>query len=217
MKEAKRKNNVPGRTYGGLTPEMRQATRRNKFLIAGLEVFGTLGFRKATVKGLCNEAGLTDRYFYESFSGLDKLLMAVYEQCMTKLRKRILHAIFDEYARTDANHAISVALETYFTELEDPRIARICMVEMEGISDEVNNLYYLYINNFAKLLIVLGNKAFPSWQISPKEKEMIGVSLIGALRQLATNWLISNYQADKKILVCAGSKLFFGTISLIEQ
>ena len=52
---------VTGRAYGGLAPEDRAAARRARFIEAGIELFGTQGFRAATVRGVCAAAGLTDR------------------------------------------------------------------------------------------------------------------------------------------------------------
>ena len=65
------------RPYGGLAMEERVAARRARFIEAGVELFGTQGFRGATVRGVCAAAGLTDRYFYESFPTLEALLAAV--------------------------------------------------------------------------------------------------------------------------------------------
>src|ERR1700710_181396 len=67
-----------GRAYGGLALEDRVAARRARFIEAGIELFGTQGFRAATVRGICAAAGLTDRYFYESFASLEALLAEVY-------------------------------------------------------------------------------------------------------------------------------------------
>src|ERR1700750_1425158 len=65
------------RPYGGLAMAERVAARRARFIEAGTELFGTQGFRGATVRGICAAAGLTDRYFYESFETLEALLSEV--------------------------------------------------------------------------------------------------------------------------------------------
>ncbi len=205
-----------GRTYGGLTPKQRQKQRYEQFLQAGLEVFGTTGFRTATVRGLCKQAKLTDRYFYESFGSLEKLLMAIYERCMLALKQRILLAISDEYSKTNASQAIIAGLDAYFEELENSKVARICMVELEGISAEVNQLYYGYIEDFAKVLVSLANYAFPNWSLNSQQQQVIGISLVGAMRQAATNWLISDYEMDRHTLVTTTSQLFLGIIKLLE-
>ena len=45
-------NSAPARSYGGLAMEERVAARRARFIEAGIELFGTQGFRGATVRGI---------------------------------------------------------------------------------------------------------------------------------------------------------------------
>ena len=44
-----------GRPYGGVAPEARAAERRDALIRAGTRVFGTVGFRKATVRAICQD------------------------------------------------------------------------------------------------------------------------------------------------------------------
>jgi len=210
-------SNRSGRTYAGLNLQQRKSLRRQQFLAAALNVFGTTGFRSATVRSICKEAKLTDRYFYESFGSLENLLMAIYEQCMKNLRRKILHAIIKEYIKNGVVQAITFGIDAYFKALEDPKVARICMQELEGISPEVNTLYYSYINNFAEMLIHLANQAYPDWELDSEQKMVIGISLVGAMRQSATNWLINEYDMERSSLVLANKQLFLGMMQTIEH
>jgi AcrR family transcriptional regulator len=210
-------NNNTGRTYAGVSLVERKKLRKKQFLEAGLRHFGCCGFRNATVRSLCKEAKLTDRYFYESYSGLENLLVSVYEDCMTKLSKEIVEAIIQGYQGGDAESAIISGLDKYFEVLEDPNIARICMVELEGISPEVNELYYRYIDAFAEILIEMAQHAFPNMKIERKQQEIIATSLVGAMRQAATNWLVNGYDIERSELVSGTSKLFLGMIKLVQD
>src|ERR1700712_610595 len=89
---------VPARAYGGVAMEERVAARRARFVEAGFELFGTQGFRGSTVRGICAAAGLTDRYFYESFATLEALLAEVYLSLTRGFAQRLL----DESIRSDA-------------------------------------------------------------------------------------------------------------------
>jgi len=73
------------RPYAGETPEVRRERRRRRFIDSGKTLFGTLGYRKTTVRGLCAHAGLTDRYFYESFASLEDLLAAAVNDAVRKV------------------------------------------------------------------------------------------------------------------------------------
>ncbi len=48
----------PGRVWGGMTPAEREERRREQFLEAGLEVFGTRGWAGTTVRDVCRAARL---------------------------------------------------------------------------------------------------------------------------------------------------------------
>jgi len=206
-----------GRNYAGQSQEQRKQQRREQFLQAGLELFGTLGFRAATVRSLCKQAKLTDRYFYESFGSLEKLLMAVYEQCMTNLTRNILQSMAASFVDGDAPRALEAGLNTYFSELEEPRIARICMVELEGISPDVDRLYNNYIRSFSRILLGLAKQAYPEWSLDDQTREVIGISLVGAMRQSATNWLMTDYATERSTVVAGTKMLFIGIIDLIHS
>jgi AcrR family transcriptional regulator len=73
------------RPYGGVKAEARRQERRQRLLDAGLEVFGHKGYHHTTVRDICVAAGLTERYFYESFKSLRLLFDAVHEQLRNEL------------------------------------------------------------------------------------------------------------------------------------
>jgi len=91
------------------------------------------------------------------------------------------------------------------------------MVELEGINPEINNLYYRYINGFSQMLIALARHAFPDIKFDASHQEILGISFIGAMRQSATNWLMTDYKTDRALIVSATSQLFLGMISLIKS
>ena len=67
------------RTYGGLSAPERQSARRGQLIEAGLDVLGSRGLSNMTMTAVCTRAGLTERYFYESFRNLDELLVAMFD------------------------------------------------------------------------------------------------------------------------------------------
>ena len=115
-----------GRAYAGESQAERVARRRQQFLDAGLQVFGTSGFRTATVRQLCRQAELTDRYFYESFEHTEDLLVAVYEREFDHLQRAVLVALADEAAQRDPMLAVEKALNALFEMASEPRVARVC-------------------------------------------------------------------------------------------
>ncbi|MEU4707882.1 TetR family transcriptional regulator [Nocardia salmonicida] len=110
------------RSYGGQTAESRAADRRARLIDVGVEMVGTQGVSALGMRSVCRAAGLSQRFFYESFTGTDVLLHAVYRAALSRLEQAVapgvassdLHAVFEAAARL---------ME------DDPRICRILLVE----------------------------------------------------------------------------------------
>ena len=137
---------------------------------------------------------------------------------MTNLSKKILHAVTSTYShsRTPEN-AIIAGLDVFFETLEDQQMARICMIELEGLNPEVTQLYNRYIEGFAEILRQLAKQAFPDLSMPVSEQKIIALSLVGAMRQAATSWLANDYDSDRAELVKATSQLFIGMIQLLRD
>src|ERR1700734_2808287 len=80
------------RRYRGSPPDERRAERRCQLLRAAIEVYGKRGYRRATIKAVCAAAGLTERYFYESFANSEMLLAACYDAVTRELFNDISRA-----------------------------------------------------------------------------------------------------------------------------
>jgi AcrR family transcriptional regulator len=77
------------RRWTGVPLEDRQAKRRDELIAAGISLLGGEDRPTVTVRAACRGAGLTERYFYESFTDRDEYVRAVYaevcKQAMTAL------------------------------------------------------------------------------------------------------------------------------------
>jgi AcrR family transcriptional regulator len=68
------------RPYGGVDARDRIAERRRRLLDAGLELLGGSDHPpELTVRAICAHAGISARYFYESFTDKDELVEAVFD------------------------------------------------------------------------------------------------------------------------------------------
>jgi AcrR family transcriptional regulator len=56
-------------------------------------VFGATGYAAVSVKQVCQAAGLTERYFYQSFSDREALLAGVYDWQVDQLKQATLTAL----------------------------------------------------------------------------------------------------------------------------
>ena len=53
--------------------------RRDELIAAGVALLGGAQGPALTVRAVCRAAGLTERYFYESFADRDEFVRAVYD------------------------------------------------------------------------------------------------------------------------------------------
>ena len=113
------------RPYRGVSAQDRIALRRRQLLDAGLELFGTRGISAVGVGDVCAEAGLTKRYFYESFPSIEELAEAVFEEIRTNLMARVAPAII-----AGGTDDIRPAIDCYVRAVtEDPRVLHLLAFE----------------------------------------------------------------------------------------
>jgi AcrR family transcriptional regulator len=126
------------RTYRGITPAERQAERKQRLLDAGLELFGTVGYRQTSVRAVSAAAALNSRYFYESFSSREDLLYSVYQRIVGDIFTRAAEAVGAESTIDGQARAGLLAAWTVVT--EDRRKARIIALEVVGVSERLERL-----------------------------------------------------------------------------
>jgi AcrR family transcriptional regulator len=86
---------MPGvvRPYRGVSAGDRRRRRRTALIEAALDVVGADGMNGLTMTAVCAQAGLTERYFYESFRDRDDLLEALFETCLQEMDEAMLDAL----------------------------------------------------------------------------------------------------------------------------
>jgi AcrR family transcriptional regulator len=75
------------RPYRGVDAADRLASRRARLLAAGLDLLGAdeQDAAELTVRGICRQAGVAARYFYESFADKDEFVAAVFDWVIADL------------------------------------------------------------------------------------------------------------------------------------
>lgn len=185
---------TPGvaRRYRGVDAPARTAERREKFVAAGLECFGTRGYHDVTVRELCAAAHLTERYFYESFKDREMLFAAVYEFLITRLRADLLGAIAAGPLEPEA--MARAGLGVFFRGLKrDPRVARILLLEVLSVSRDMDRLAQRATLGFGDLLkeVALGRLPFRG---SDVEADFMATGLIGATIHIAMRWTLAGFR-----------------------
>ncbi|MBO0841328.1 MAG: TetR/AcrR family transcriptional regulator [Sciscionella sp.] len=172
-----------GRSYRGEDPLQRKGSRRARLVEAAIEVYGTIGYRNATVDRICAAAGLTKRYFYESFTDREALLVAAYERVADILRARI------EAGAGTSSDPTRGALTALFRAIDDdPRLAKIAFFEILGVSPAVDDAYRAQTGRMAGALLDI---AHVRTSLPAAERTMITTGLIGAVVFIAQHWMLT--------------------------
>jgi AcrR family transcriptional regulator len=169
-----------------VSAEQRIAARRQRLVEAGLQEFGTRGVLATGVKDICRRAGLTDRYFYESFRDSSALFTAVFDLVSERLFGLVAAALAS--APGDPAAQARAVIETYVRALAgDPRLARVLFVEAPSAGPEVERHARATMRRFARL-IEAGAEPYVPANVAPEALRFGAVSLVGAIERLMIEW-----------------------------
>ncbi|HLR85673.1 MAG TPA: TetR/AcrR family transcriptional regulator [Nocardioidaceae bacterium] len=116
---------MPG-TWGGTALEERRSARRAALLDAGVQQLGCPGARPLTVRAVCRTAGLTERYFYESFDDREAFVRAAYDHVAAQAERRLADAAGDAHGDpAAARHAVEAFVDLM---LDDPTVGRTLLL-----------------------------------------------------------------------------------------
>jgi AcrR family transcriptional regulator len=170
------------RRWSGVPLEDRQVLRRDELIAAGVQSLGGESGPAVTVRAVCREAGLTERYFYESFADRDEFVRAVYDDVCTRAMSALMSAA-------------------------TPREAVEQFVALM-VDDPVRGRVLLLAPAVEPVLVRSGAEWMPSFiellqgkltQISdPVRQKMVATSLIGGLTALFTAYLDRRLAASRE-------------------
>ena len=166
---------------------------------------------------LCKQAGLTDRYFYKTFTDTEDLLAAVYTESLDQIQTEVIAAINAARNKQPASGVVDAGLEAFFTAFENACVARVCWLEVLGVSPRIDALYTKRIEQFADLLLDLGKSMLADWRLPEEETRITGLALIGAISQSALHWLLEDYCSSRSSLISANSRLIHGLINILPK
>jgi AcrR family transcriptional regulator len=177
---------ITARPYRGVSHDERRAHRREQLVAAAIAVYGERGYRHATVKAVCEAAGLTERYFYESFANSDELLIASYEAVTANVFGLLTRAA--QAAGRNRTERARAMLGAYFTSLQaDPRSARVFLVEIRGVSRAVDKAFDASLRSIGREVARLVG--------SPRvaQDELLQAGTVGGVIHIALRWIEDDY------------------------
>jgi AcrR family transcriptional regulator len=170
------------RRYRGSSAEDRRLQRRERLLCAALRVYGTRGYHSTTVKAVCEAAGLTERYFYESFPNSEALFLALYKDVSVKALERI--RIAGESAGRDPAAQARAMIGAYYANLPDsPACSRVYVVEAFNVSPAAREVWKFWRESLGDLFVRAWSRGGP-----PPSPEL-RTAVAGAIIHLAIDWI----------------------------
>ncbi len=205
------------RQFKGLSLTERKQARRAKLIEAGIEAYGTHGFFAVTVKDICNEAKLTERYFYESFKKSDELFQTIFLTLIDQLQNNVMQAIMQ--ASTDPRKMIEDGLTALLTTLRDnPRMARIIYIDAMLVQ-ELHNQATIHetMSRFDRMIQAFVMLMMPHIDRSEREISLVATGLNGYVTQIAIRWVVSGFKQPMEAVLSSCSIVFLSLLNTFSE
>lgn len=182
---------------------------------AGLEAFGTMGYAKTNIKTICCLAGLTQRYFYESFDQKEELLSAVHRELTDELERAAI-ALYED-PKCLPLEALSRTLKMFFQHLQqDPRRARIQLFEVRGVSPKVDRENLAAMHTLAGVVKLFLSRVFPGIHQEALDSSIVSAGLAGSLMQISTEWVLNGFSPPLDDIIAQCLDLFIAVGKHLE-
>jgi AcrR family transcriptional regulator len=186
------------RPYRGVSADERRAQRRERLIDAALDLIGSGGIAEITMKGICARAGLTERYFYESFRNVDELLIAVIDHVLAAVDIAI-HDALAEAPRDLRERARAAAGALLAVLTNDPRSGRayIEAAGTPGLRQRQTTALTANARLVAEQMRELGGlKSVPRERI-----QLAAVVLVGGAERAIEAWAAGTLKISRGVLI----------------
>ena len=187
---------VQSGVYRGVSASERAAERRGRLLEATLEVWASAG-PKVTMTAICAQAGLIERYFYESFADTDELLGAVYDRVAAALATTVEQAMTDAGDSVPDRTRAGIRAVLGFSS-EDPRRGRVLFTDARA-NPVLAARRAVAQDVLRELVLTESGQVFPD---SDPVATRVGAAMYtGAMAELAQDWLAGHLGDDLDAVV----------------
>ena len=198
---------VQSGVYRGVSAADRAAERRNRLLEAALTVWADPETR-TTMTAICAEAGLSERYFYESFSGLDAALEAVLDHIATEIEEISRSAA--DGAGPDPEERVRTSVSAFVQLLvDDPRKGRVALIEAVAVP-ALRQRRTQILRHLAHESALQAREHFGAAGRGPSADETAGLFFIGGMAELVTAWLDGTLDIPADEIVDAAVRVLLG-------
>ncbi|MFF9776462.1 TetR/AcrR family transcriptional regulator [Streptomyces sp. NPDC013978] len=179
----------PTGRYGGRTAAERRAERRERFLDAGLRLFGDgPGFRGTTIAALSEAAGLSTRQFYEEFRSLEDVLAALHLRVNDWAEEAALAGLATAEGRPIAERATAAFLAYAGNVTGDPRRLRITFTEIVGVSPRLERQRLERRARWIDFICAEADAAAERGEAVRRDYRIAATAFIGSVNGLLHDW-----------------------------
>ena len=168
--------------WSGVPLRDRRALRRDELVAAGIGLLGSPDGPGLTVRAVCRAAGLTERYFYESFTDRDEFVAAVYDEVCTAAMSTLMES---DSPRNAVERFVALMVD-------DPVRGRVLLLAPEA-EPVLARSGARWMPNFIDLLQRKLTRI-----TDPTAQAMVATGLIGALTALFTAYLDGRLSATRE-------------------
>lgn len=188
---------APARTWGGRTQEERRTERRHRLTDAALRIWLENGWAAVTMRGVCTQAGLNDRYFYEHFADRDELLAAVWDEVCFEVFGELTAVVVENVGRPPLEILHLAIARAVALQVDSP--ARILFADHAG-SRILEERRKITLTEATDLLIATGR---PYLRPGADESDLrMGTLMgIGGFVELLTAWRTGAIESDTERIV----------------
>jgi len=215
----RKKKNVDAkeRQFKGLSLSERKEARREKLIEAGIATYGTQGFFSVTVKDVCNEAKLTERYFYESFKKSEELFQIVFLKMIGKMQTCLTQAVI--MAAPEPKNMVTAGLSALLTAIkDDPRMARIIYIDAMLVQDLHNQATIQEtLTQFDRIIQAFVMITMPNAPQGNDEVSLMATGLNGYVTHIIIRWVSEGFKQPLDEVLAACCAVFLSFIETTSQ
>jgi AcrR family transcriptional regulator len=183
------------RPYRGIEAADRIAERRRRFLEAGLDILGSdPDLSELTVRGICRQAGVALRYFYESFTDKDDFVASVYDWVIADIAATTQAAVSAAPLKEQSRAGMANIVRTIAA---DTRVGRLLF------SSQLSNPVVVRkrTESFALMAMLTFQQAGTVGAQHTDRIKAASNFVVGGVAQMITAWLAGDVTLDNDQLV----------------
>ncbi|WP_306362784.1 TetR/AcrR family transcriptional regulator [Nocardia sp. CC227C] len=188
-----------GGTYRGATTDERREQRRRRLLDAALDIIGTQGLSALTVRGVCEQARVGPRFFYESFPDLDALAGDLLDEIQVAALDSARTAIAETAGgQADKIRAGVAALIVALT--DDPRRANIALAQAHG-SEALMRRRFVGMRRVAAVIMQEARLLLDIPEGEDNALTALAQLITGGAAELMLVWLDGGLKVERPVMI----------------